>query len=299
MRIANAPCSWGVLEFESDVPLPEPGPVLDEMAAAGYLGTELGDWGFLPTDGTALRRDLCARRLSLVGAFVPVALTQPSAHADAEARAVKTARLLRDATEDTSPLIVLSDATATVPERTARAGRVTPADALLDNDWRISAAFVERVARAVRTRTGLRTAFHHHCATYVETANEIAALMRRTSPELVGLCVDTGHATYGGGNPVELLREYGSRVWHVHFKDCAATIADAARREGWDYFAAIRKGLFCELGEGAVDFPALIAELRGMAYDGWIVVEQDVLPSMGTPAASAERNRRYLAALGL
>ena len=299
MRIANAPCSWGVLEFESNVAGPAPGAVLDEIGATGYDGTELGDWGFLPTEPRALRRELSPRRLSLVGAFVPVALSDASAHADGEATAVQTARLLREASGESSTLIVLSDATAAVPARTAKAGRITPADGLGPDEWQIVGAGAERIARAVRDATGLRTAFHHHCATYVETPDEIAALMRITSPELLGLCVDTGHATYGGGDPLALLRDYSSRIWHVHFKDCSTTVAADARRGEWDYFAAVRNGLFCELGQGAVDFDALIRELRTMAYDGWIVVEQDVLPSMGTPFASAHRNRQFLAALGL
>jgi inosose dehydratase len=299
MHIANAPCSWGVLEFESNEPGPAPAAVLDEIGATGYDGTELGDWGFLPTDPEALRRALDARRLSLVGAFVPVALSDASAHGGGEATAVQTARLLRDASGESSTLIVLSDATAAVPARTAKAGRITPADGLGPNEWQVVGAGAERVARAVREATGLRTAFHHHCATYVETAEEIAALMRITSPELLGLCVDTGHATYGGGDPIALLRDYSRRVWHVHFKDCSTTVAAEARLMGWDYFAAVRQGLFCELGQGAVDFDAVIRELRTMAYDGWIVVEQDVLPSLGTPFASAHRNREYLASLGV
>jgi inosose dehydratase len=299
MRIANAPCSWGVLEFESNVPGPAPAAVLDEIGATGYDGTELGDWGFLPTDPEALRRALAARRLSLVGAFVPVALSEASAHGAGEATALQTARLVRDASGDSSTLIVLSDATAAVPARTVAAGRITPADGLGPSEWQVVGAGAERIARAVRDATGLRTAFHHHCATYVETAEEIAALMRITSPELLGLCVDTGHATYGGGDPIALLREYSHRVWHVHFKDCSTTVAADARRMDWDYFAAVRNGLFCELGQGAVDFDAVIHELRTMAYDGWIVVEQDVLPSLGTPFASAHRNRQYLASLGV
>jgi inosose dehydratase len=297
MRIANAPCSWGVLEFESSVAAPTPRAVLDEIGATGYDGTELGDWGFLPTDPEALRRDLCARRLSLVGAFVPVALSDASAHGAGEEAAVRTARLLRDASAESSTLIVLSDATAAVPARTAKAGRIAPGDGLAPDQWRVVGAGAERIAHAVREATGLRTAFHHHCATYVETPEEIGALLRITSPELLGLCLDTGHATYGGGDPIALLREYGRRVWHVHFKDCSTTVAADARRQGWDYLTAVRQGLFCELGRGAVAFEAVIRELRTMAYDGWIVVEQDVLPSMGTPFASAYRNRQYLAAL--
>jgi inosose dehydratase len=186
-----------------------------------------------------------------------------------------------------------------VPARTAKAGRITPADGLTQLEWRIVGAGAERIARAVCEATGLRTAFHHHAATYVETADEINALMRITSADLVGLCLDTGHATYGGANPVALVREYGRRIWHVHFKDCSPAVAIAARRQGWDYLTAVRHGVFCELGRGVVDFGAVTRELRTICYDGWIVVEQDVLPSMGTPAASARRNREFLETVGL
>ena len=146
---------------------------------------------------------------------------------------------------------------------------------------------------------GLRTAFHHHCATYVETADEIDTLLAMTSPDLIGLCLDTGHATYGGADPAALIARHRDRLWHVHFKDCSRAVAARARAEGWDYLTAIRHGLFCELGRGTVDFAAILRELRASVYDGWIVVEQDVLPSMGTPAASASANRRYLRSLGV
>jgi len=196
-------------------------------------------------------------------------------------------------------MIVLSDGTARVPERTARAGRITPDEGLTPAQWDVVAAGAERIASAVRKSTGLRTAFHHHCATYVETPDEIDALMQRTSSDVLGLCLDTGHATFGGGDPVMLIDRYRDRIWHVHFKDCSRAIAGRARAEAWDYVTAVRHGLFCELGRGQVDFRAIRDRLRTHGYDGWIVVEQDVLPSMGTPAASAERNRHFLAGLGL
>ena len=123
--------------------------------------------------------------------------------------------------------------------------------------------------------------------------------MRRTSPDLLGLCLDTGHATYGGGDPLAILSRHADRVWHVHFKDCSPAVAARARAEGRDYLTAVRHGVFCELGAGQVDFAAVLEHLRGSAYNGWIVVEQDVLPSMGTPAESAARNRRFLTRLGL
>ena len=98
IRAANAPCSWGVLEFSPEGQAPGPEQVLDEIAATGYAGTELGDYGFLPDDPARLREELGARALDLVGAFVPVALVDEAAHDAGEALAVKTARLLAAST---------------------------------------------------------------------------------------------------------------------------------------------------------------------------------------------------------
>ena len=96
MKIANAPCSWGVLEFELDGEAPGYAQVLDEMHTIGYLGTELGDWGFMPTDAERLRAELAARELKMLGAFVGVALADEKTHAAGEAAALRHARLLAD-----------------------------------------------------------------------------------------------------------------------------------------------------------------------------------------------------------
>jgi inosose dehydratase len=141
--------------------------------------------------------------------------------------------------------------------------------------------------------------FHHHCAGYVETPQEIDALMSRTTPDLVGLCLDTGHLVYGGGNAIDAIARYRHRIWHVHFKDCEPELARQARAEGWDYHTAVRRGIFCELGNGMVPFASVLDALRIEHYAGWIVVEQDVLPGLGTPAESAMRNRQYLRRLGI
>jgi inosose dehydratase len=302
IKIANAPCSWGVLEFDLDGKATTYVQVLDEMAAAGYAGTELGDWGFLPVEPVALRQELQARGLALLGAFVPVSLKDPAAHAGGVEAAVRTDHLLAGAAQGTAneaPLIVLADENGKNPYRTQRAGRIAPEDGLGEGAWAAFAEGADRIAAAVRMNTGLRTVFHHHCAGFIETPGEIDRLMTLTDPSLLGLCLDTGHALFGGGDPLALLRRHAARVWHVHFKDCQPEIAARSRREGWDYFTSVRQGVFCKLGEGAVDFPAMQAELEHMAYPGWIVVEQDVLPGMGSPKASAEWNRRYLSSIGL
>lgn len=298
MRVANAPCSWGALEFDWAGPAPSFVRVLDEMSAADYAGTELGDWGFLPTAPATLSAELSKRQLALLGAFVPVALTDAAAHAAGTEAAQRVARLLSAVSGET-PFIVLSDATAAHPWRTERAGRITPADGLDDNEWSTVASGATAIAAAVKSQTGLRTVFHNHCATFVETPAEIDELMARTDPSLLGLCLDTGHAAFGGGNPIETFDKWHSRIWHVHLKDCDTTIRQRARTEKWDYPTSVRQGVFCELGKGEVDFPAVVDRLKRTGYDGWLVVEQDVLPSMGTPAESASRNRAFLRSLGL
>ena len=299
IRIANAPCSWGVLEFEDKAASPGFQQVLDEIAATGYAGTELGDWGFMPTSPGRLRGELARRSLDMVGAFVTTRLVDPSSYDVSADRAVATARLLAPIGGGLGPVIVLSDEPTADPERTRVAGRVPPDSSLSDEQWDTAAEGIEHIARAVRDETGLRTVFHHHCAGFVETPQEIDAMLQRTDPTLVGLCLDSGHATYGGGSPLDVLSRHRDRIWHVHFKDCHPGVAARARAEEWDYPTALRHGVFCELGRGAVDFRALLESLDRSGYDGWIVVEQDVLPGMGAPVESARRNRRYLQALGL
>ncbi len=314
IRIANAPCSWGALEFEglSGESIAY-GQMLDELRDTGYVGTELGDWGYMPTDPTALREELERRNLAMVGAFVPVALKYQDKHASGEAAALKVARLLKGVINHArtergqggqSPLVILADDNGTDAVRTQYAGRVRPEMGLSPAEWDTFARGAERIARAVRDETGLPVAFHHHCAGYIETPEEISRLLDMTDPDLLGLVFDTGHYLYGTGlvdgqRVLDGFDRFGERIRHVHFKDCQPQIAQRARTEGWDYFTAVQHGVFCELGLGAVPFAAIAERLRIRGYQGWIVVEQDVLPGMGSPKASAERNRAYLRTIGL
>ena len=298
IRVANAPCSWGILEFAGGATTAGYGTVLDEIRATGYDGTELGDWGFMPTEPRRLGAELAARSLQLVGAFVPIAFADETAHESGLETAVKTAALMRDAGA-TGAFIVLSDNNGSVPEREQQAGRIRAEHGLPDEGWTTFAAGADRVARAVWEQTGLRTVFHPHCGGYVETPDEIDELMRRTDSARLGLVLDTGHIVYSGGDPLEVFEAHRDRVWHVHFKDCDVKVAKAVRAQGLGYLAAVRAQLFCELGSGAVDFAAMTRALTAADYDGWIVVEQDVFPGYGTPKQSAQKSREYLRTLGL
>jgi inosose dehydratase len=303
LLVGNAPCSWGTLEHQDRSEAVPFDRMLDELVETGYTGTELGDWGYMPTEPALLRAELAKRHhLAMLGAFVPVALKNPAAHEPGAAMAVKTARLLAAVAADPilapAPYLVLSDDNGTDPLRTKLAGRV-PADAGLNaEEWKTFAGGADRIAREVFDATGLRTVFHHHCAGYVETPDEMARLLDLTNSEQLGLVFDTGHYCYGTGREecdlVAALDRYQERIWYVHLKDLEPTMARKSRAEKWDYFTALRHGVFCELGRGSVDFPSLFSWLDAHDYNGFVLVEQDILPGMGTPKESARRNREYL-----
>jgi inosose dehydratase len=307
ISVGNAPCSWGNLEFEgvgeNKLTCER---MLNELVDTGYTGTELGDWGFMPTTPDALAGELRQRKLAMNGAFVPVALRNPSAHASGEDAALRTAHLIASAAamtgQSTQPFLVLADDNGSVPLRTQNAGSVTRAMGLNDADWRIFADGANRIAGTVFAATGLRTVFHHHCAGFVETPDEIARLLALTDPQVLGLVFDTGHYAFGAGGcetVLSALDRYADRIWYVHLKDCSPTVAAQARADGWDYFASVRNGIFCELGQGCVDFAGVKTWLEQHNYQGFVTVEQDVLPGMGMPKESAERNRVFLRGVGL
>ena len=299
IKIANAPCSWGALEFELEGKALGYKQVLNELVETGYAGTELGDWGFMPTEPSALHDEIAKRNISLLGAFVPVALSLGSAHEAGVEKALKVAGLMYDAGY-TNSFIVLADENGTVEYRTKNAGRMNGKGSLTNAEMKIFGAGAEKVAKAVKDKYEMRTVFHHHCAGYVETPEEIKAFLQITNPELVGLCFDTGHYMFGGGKyPLEILEKYWERIWHLHFKDFSSEVADKSTKNNWDYFQSVQHGVFCELGKGDVDFDAVIQFLKNKNYNGWIVVEQDVLPGMGNPKQCAENNRKYLRDKGL
>ncbi|TKG93892.1 xylose isomerase [Puteibacter caeruleilacunae] len=297
IQIANAPCSWGALEFELEGKSLGYDQVLAEMVETGYAGTELGDWGFMPTIPNELNGVLSAKNLQLLGAFVPAALAKEEAHEQGVELALQTAKLMHEAGYQDA-FIVLADENGSIDERTNNAGRITNGMGLSDEQWKTFAAGAEKVAKAVKDTYGMRTVFHHHCAGYVETPEEIDQLMKLTDPSLLGLCLDMGHYAFGGGDPVNALKQYYDRIWHVHFKDYDPAVGKEASNSQYDYFKSVEKGVFCELGKGCVDFKAVVDVLSERGYDGWIVVEQDVLPGMGAPKVCAANNRAFIKSLG-
>jgi len=304
MRVANAPCSWGVLGGA-------PSPVdwermLDDLVEAGYRGTELGDPGFLPSDPDVLRDALASRNLVLLGAFRNAPLHHPGGVTAVLPELLATSEQMASAApSEHVPFLILCDDPGRDPERAAWAGRVKPEGAMGPDEHRTFCTQAERIARIVRDRTGLPTLFHPHAASRVESTAEIEHFLADTDPDLIGIVFDTGHVGFGDGaddpeahHVPSHLRRFAARTPYVHLKDLDPTVAQNVREGRLTYRDAVGAGLYPELGRGAIDFATVMGVLRDVGYDGWLTVEQDVLPGLGTPFESAIRNRNFLRRLG-
>lgn len=294
MRVGNAPVSWGVYD---PVPTNPPfGEVLDAIARAGYEGTELGPYGYLPTEPAALAAELERRQLALGSSFVALPLEDAAQRPRSIEQALEVARLL--ASRGVKELILADDED---PARARHAGRI-PADGSRgwsDAQWREATTTLEAIARALRDELGMRAVVHHHAGTFLETPAEIARLLDETDPSLVGLLLDTGHCLYGGGDPVAVYTRHKERVWYVHLKDARQDMLDLVRDSDIAMQEAWRRGVFCPLGEGACDFAGLLRELRASGYAGWLIVEQDVVPDENgrlepDPVVAATQSRAFL-----
>ena len=293
-RLASAPCTWGVWErtVDRDDVIP-PDRMVETVRELGYSGIELGPPGYFGDDPDTVAELLGSYGLELVGAFAPLRIDDEEGFRDDLAFLDRTIGFLA-ATGARGP-VVLAGAENDV--RLAAAGRPdqTYATGLKGDDLARAADRIERAADRAR-EGGVSSAFHPHTATYIENPDEVSALLDATDPELVRLAFDTGHTVVGGGDAVELARSARGRIGHLHLKDVdPAALArvrsgELAVEEAWD------AGLFCPLGEGSVDFSAVLSALHG--YDGWAVVEQDrVAVQLGDLATIRDVEQRNLAVL--
>jgi inosose dehydratase len=293
LRIANAPTSWGI-EDPEDRANPAWADVLDDVARAGYAGVELGPLGYLPDKGRVLRPELERRRLKLVAGYLFMPLHRPEGIASALEVARRTCRLLADV--GARHLVLIQGFT---PERERAAGRPGAARPLAEDHWKTLIEGVHRLAR-VAAEYDLLPCFHPHAGTHVEFEPEIERLVDETDPELVALCLDTGHCAYAGIDSVELYRRHSERVAYFHLKDVDQGRLRTALSRSLSFDEAVAERVFCPLGEGVVDFADLTAALRETGFRGWATVEQDRLPTdSGTAAAHAAASLSHLRSVGL
>jgi inosose dehydratase len=287
ISVASAPVSWGVME-ETDVTVwPPPEQVLDEITAAGYQGTELGPYGYYPTSLDELRSTLSGHNLTLTSAFVPLRWFQPQRLEGDITALMDVARLLAALQ---CPFIVVAD------------GMAAPGETSPDErSWKAAAVAIENVARQL-LGLGLRTVFHLEAGSHLATPEDQDRLCSLTDPDLVGICLDTGHYAYSFGDPREAVRLYGSRIRYVHLKDVDPAVRERVAKEGLDFYTAVRSGVFTTLGRGCSDIAGVVEGLLSLGYEGWMVAEQDVLMPLtpgATPLQNARASRQFLSQLGI
>ena len=168
-----------------------------------------------------------------------------------------------------------------------------------EDEWARFVSNAEEYGKRALNEYGLGAVFHPHVGAFVETEAEIDRLLTETDPLYVNLCLDTAHCMFGGGDPLAVCRRWSDRLKYLHLKECDGNVLQTVRAKAWDYFRAVEEDVFPELGRGSVDFAGLLTLLDEMDYDGWAVVEQDILPNRGiNPLDSAKRNLAYLRELG-
>lgn len=293
MRIGNAPVSWGV-DYADAPGNPAWSRVMDEIALAGYRATELGPLGYYPTDPTRLRDEFARRDLAVTAGFVFQPLHDPSRREEVLDVARRTLDLLGSLGAD---VLVTIDHVS--EERMAVAGRPELARRLPPDRFRGMVSLIDEIADLALAR-GVRPAIHQHAGCYVETEDELEAVLAAIEPERLGLCVDTGHLTYAGIDAVALLRRHAVRTTHLHLKEVDHAVHRRVVAEGIPFLPATALGVFCPLGRGGFDWPALARLIREVGYTGAATVEQDVDPSVGpSPLADARESLVFLRSVGL
>ncbi|MCY4167480.1 MAG: TIM barrel protein [Rhodobacter sp.] len=293
IRIGNAPCSWGV-EFADDPRNPPWKQVLRECRQAGFSGVELGPVGYMPEDPSELGDALAEHELTLIGGVVFRAFHDPAKWEDVRDGSVRTCKAL--AAHGAEHLVLID---AISPRRAHTAGRIDEAEQMERAEWN---AFVERfrtIARIGSEEFGLTVGVHAHAAGFMDFEPELERLLDQVDDSILKICLDTGHHSYAGYDPLAFMRRHIGRISYVHFKDIDPAVkADViARRTG--FYDACAQGIFCKLGLGYVDFPAVRALLLDSGFDGWCTVEQDCDPLGGTsPLDDSAHNGSYLKSIG-
>ncbi len=293
IKIGNAPCSWGV-EFADDPRNPSWRKVLQENAEAGYTGIELGPVGFMPEDPAVLSEALEEFNQELVGGVVFRPFHEVEAWDDVMDGAVRTCKALK---AHGAEHLVLIDSIS--PRRAPTAGRADEAVQMDKAEWTAYRERIATIAKMGAEEYGLTVGIHAHAAGFMDFEPELERLLNEVDENILKICFDTGHHSYAGFDPVAFMKKHMDRISYMHFKDIDPKVKASVVANRTDFYTACGDGIFCNLGDGDVDFPAVRQLLIDSGFEGWCTVEQDCDPSGDTsPIDDAKLNRTYLQSIG-
>ena len=293
IRIGNAPCSWGV-EFPNDPRNPDWKTVLKECADAGYKGIELGPVGFMPEDPAILSDALAENDLELIGGVVFRAFHDPEQWADVQDGAVRTCKAL--VAHGAQHLVLIDSISA---RRAPTVGRAAEAEQMDAVEWAAYSDRIRTIAKIGAEEYGLTVGIHAHAAGFMDFEPELEKLLDVVDESILKICFDTGHHSYAGFDPVAFMKRHMDRISYMHFKDIDPKIKTATIENRTGFYDACGQGIFCNLGDGDVDFPAVRQLLVDSGFEGWCTVEQDCDPTLDvSPINDARANRQYLESIG-
>jgi inosose dehydratase len=270
------------------------GRVLKECAEAGYKGIELGPVGFMPEDPSILSDVLAENDLELIGGVVFRAFHDPAQWVDVQDGAVRTCKAL---VANGAEHLVLIDS---ISERRApTAGRVLEAEQMDAAEWSGYSDRIRTIARIAAEEYGLTVGIHAHAAGFMDFEAELEKLLNEVDESILKICFDTGHHSYAGFDPVAFMKRHMNRISYMHFKDIDPKVKASVIANRTGFYDACGQGMFCNLGEGDVDFSAVRQLLLDSGFEGWCTVEQDCDPTLDvSPIYDARANRRYLESIG-
>lgn len=291
--IGTAPDSWGV--WFADDPKQTPWErFLDEVAEAGYKWIELGPYGYLPTDPSRLADELAARDLKVSAGTVFTAFHRGK---DESKAAWEPARRVAELTAAMG-----GEHIVVIPAmwRDDVTGEPVENGTLNKDQLKELFAGHNELGKVLHQEYGLKQQFHSHADSHVCSMQEIVQFLEGTDPDLVTLCLDTGHAEYGGASSVELLRAYPDRIGYLHLKQISPEVMKTVREENLTWAAANLAGVMVEPPSGAPDLAEVIELVEGLNRPIFGIVEQDMYPvsSFDVPLPIATRTRRYLCGCG-
>ncbi|MFF2089911.1 myo-inosose-2 dehydratase [Paenibacillus sp. NPDC058174] len=265
--------------------------IVDDIQALGLKGTEMGRK--FPTDIEVLKQELAKRDIQLVSQWKSVLFSDP-AYRESELEAFrKHAQFLQQMGSKVISTCEVGGSLHFDPRRTPNETEIIPLD---EAGW---ASLVEglNAAGKIALEYGLKLTYHHHGGTAIETPEEIDKLMELTDPNAVFLLFDSGHALYGGAEPVEVLRKHYDRVAYIHLKDVRTDLLKQAKESGVDFVTCIRNGVFTVPGTGNIDFRPIVSELLDRKYDGWALLEGEQDPGKAPAREYAAKAIEYLSSL--
>ena len=282
MLIANAPCSWGIAYPTGNAVIWQL--YLDEVAAAGYRGTELGPFGFLPKDPPLLQDELAKRDLVIVGA------THVHTFGDTASGPV-----LMQTLGELAPLLVSLGAQHLVIMDESNWYPVGEEGVLDAAGWAGLTQMVRDAQKLIEGEFGLKLSFHPHIGTAVERESQIDLLLAETD---IDLCFDTGHHAFWYQDPLAYMERVFPRIAYMHLKNVDGAVRQRILDGQLSIADSYGAGVMCALPDGVVDIRAIMRLLAERGFTGPIVVEQDMAANATeTPLQLATRNLAYMSAM--